>query len=198
MRTVLACLVLGSVAALVSMGCSQAPPPDFKPNQGQVPTTVLYPAGPYGMGKGSVIQNLQFIGYANPSVGTVADKSLDFAAYDAWKPPTELSSLAASMWWWSEDIVRNTHSWQGKDKPNPGITRPLARYAERLVSHDVALRVLARARAVAVYLNSKLDNVRFRLAYVGRGPANPRAANDTPEHMALNRRVEIKVPQPQT
>ena len=31
-----------------------------------------------------------------------------------------------------------------------GITRPLARYAERLVSHDLALRVLGRTRAVAV------------------------------------------------
>ena len=31
-----------------------------------------------------------------------------------------------------------------------GLTRPLARYAERLATHDVALRVLARVR-VAVY-----------------------------------------------
>jgi outer membrane protein OmpA-like peptidoglycan-associated protein len=55
-----------------------------------------------------------------------------------------------------------------------------------------------RARAVAVYLESKLGHARFRFASVGLGPANPRAANDTPEHMALNRRVEIKVPQPKT
>jgi outer membrane protein OmpA-like peptidoglycan-associated protein len=53
-----------------------------------------------------------------------------------------------------------------------------------------------RAKAVALYLEGKLDR-HFQLAYVGRGPANPRAANDTPEHMALNRRVEIKVPRPQ-
>jgi thiol reductant ABC exporter CydC subunit len=33
-----------------------------------------------------------------------------------------------------------------------GITRPLARYGERLVSHDAALRVLARTRAVVVGL----------------------------------------------
>jgi hypothetical protein len=66
------------------------------------------------------------IGYANPSVETAGGQSLDFAAYEAWKPPTSLSSLAASMWWWSEDIVRNTHSWQGKGRPNPGVTRPLA------------------------------------------------------------------------
>jgi hypothetical protein len=66
------------------------------------------------------------IGYSNPSSETAGGKSLDFAAYDAWKPPTSLSSLAASMWWWSEDIVRNTHSWQGVSRPNPGVTRPLA------------------------------------------------------------------------
>jgi hypothetical protein len=66
------------------------------------------------------------IGYANPSIETAGGQSLDFAAYEAWKPPTSLSSLAASMWWWSEDIVRNTHSWQGKGRPNPGVTRPLA------------------------------------------------------------------------
>jgi outer membrane protein OmpA-like peptidoglycan-associated protein len=50
-----------------------------------------------------------------------------------------------------------------------------------------------RAKAVAVYLNDKLDD-HFELAYVGLGPENPRAPNDSPEHMALNRRVEIKVP----
>jgi hypothetical protein len=66
------------------------------------------------------------IGYANPSIETAGGTSLDFAAYEAWKPPTPVSSLAASMWWWSEDIVRNTHSWQGKGRPNPGVTRPLA------------------------------------------------------------------------
>jgi hypothetical protein len=66
------------------------------------------------------------IGYSNPSVETAGEKSLDIAAFEAWKPPTAVSSLAASLWWWSEDIVRNTHSWQGKGRPNPGITRPLA------------------------------------------------------------------------
>jgi hypothetical protein len=66
------------------------------------------------------------IGYANPSIETAGGQSLDFLAYETWKPPTPLNSLAASMWWWSEDIVRNTHSWQGKGRPNPGVTRPLA------------------------------------------------------------------------
>jgi hypothetical protein len=65
------------------------------------------------------------IGFANPSVETAGGTSLDVAAYEAWKPPTPLSALAASLWWWSEDIVRNTHSWQGRNRPNPGVTRPL-------------------------------------------------------------------------
>jgi hypothetical protein len=65
------------------------------------------------------------IGYSNPSVETAGGVSLDVAAYEAWKPPTTLSTLAASLWWWSEDIVRNTHSWQGRNRPNPGVTRPL-------------------------------------------------------------------------
>ncbi len=66
------------------------------------------------------------IGHSNPSVQTAGQRSLDMAAFETWKPPTALSSLAASLWWWSEDVVRNTHSWQGVNKPNPGITRPLA------------------------------------------------------------------------
>jgi hypothetical protein len=65
------------------------------------------------------------IGYSNPSVETAGERTLDVAAYETWKPPTVLSTLAASLWWWSEDIVRNTHSWQGRNRPNPGVTRPL-------------------------------------------------------------------------
>jgi hypothetical protein len=66
------------------------------------------------------------IGFANPSIETAGGTSMDIAAYNAWKPPTGLTSLAASLWWWSEDIVRNTHSWEGPGRPNPGIMRPLA------------------------------------------------------------------------
>lgn len=66
------------------------------------------------------------IGYSNPSVETAGGVSLDVAAHEAFKPGTPISSLAASLWWWSEDIVRNTHSWQGRNRPNPGLTKPLA------------------------------------------------------------------------
>ncbi|MGZ4612702.1 MAG: OmpA family protein [Kineosporiaceae bacterium] len=52
----------------------------------------------------------------------------------------------------------------------------------------------ARAQAVADYLIGKLDPALFTVASDGQGPAHPRVPNDTPEHKALNRRVEIKVP----
>lgn len=80
MRSVLACLVLGSVA-VVAMGCSQAAPPEFKPNQGQPEATPTYPAGPYGVGKGSVISNLQFIGYANPMVNKDTMQAIQLADF---------------------------------------------------------------------------------------------------------------------
>jgi outer membrane protein OmpA-like peptidoglycan-associated protein len=49
-----------------------------------------------------------------------------------------------------------------------------------------------RAQAVVDYLASKgID--KGRLQAVGNGPNNPIAANDTPAHMALNRRVEFHV-----
>ncbi|HVN12176.1 MAG TPA: OmpA family protein [Kineosporiaceae bacterium] len=51
-----------------------------------------------------------------------------------------------------------------------------------------------RAGAVAEYLQGKLDLARFSVTFDGLGPDYPRAPNDTAEHRALNRRVEIKVP----
>jgi hypothetical protein len=105
------------------------------------------------------------IGYANPSVETAGGKSLDIAAYEAWKPPTGLSSLAASLWWWSEDIVRNTHSWQGPGRPNPGITRPLALFSRLFgeagptapVGSTEAAQMMKQRRYSRSVLDSVLD-----------------------------------------
>lgn len=47
-----------------------------------------------------------------------------------------------------------------------------------------------RARSVAMYLNAEGVDVR-RIRTEGRGESEPRAANDTAAHRALNRRVEI-------
>lgn len=66
-QTILACV--GTVTVLSFFGCSSEepkPPPDFVP--GPVQTRAAqpeYPAGPYGVGKGSIIANYKFIGYAN-------------------------------------------------------------------------------------------------------------------------------------
>jgi hypothetical protein len=116
------------------------------------------------------------IGYSNPSIETAGGMSLDFAAHEAWKPPTPLSSLAASMWWWSEDIVRNTHSWQGKGRPNPGVTRPLALFTRIFGSAIPAgpkgSPEEAKALKLRRYDRSVLDSVLEGYKSV-TGPASP-------------------------
>jgi hypothetical protein len=116
------------------------------------------------------------IGASNPSIETAGGQSLDFAAYEAWKPPTPLNSLAAALWWWSEDIVRNTHSWQGKGRPNPGVTRPLALFT-RIFGSAVPAGPKgspeeARALKQRRYDRSVLDSVVAGYKSV-TGPASP-------------------------
>jgi hypothetical protein len=58
-----------STVALLAAGCDEgtmAPP--FPEGQGQSPEQgPPYPAGPYGIDKGSVIQNFKFVGFPDPS-----------------------------------------------------------------------------------------------------------------------------------
>jgi hypothetical protein len=83
-------------------------------------------AAPGGSGHPHARGSADFaIGFANPSVETSGGVSLDVAAAQVWKPPTELNTLTSELWWWSQDVVRNTHSWQGANRPNPGVLRPL-------------------------------------------------------------------------
>lgn len=116
------------------------------------------------------------IGHSNPSIETAGGRSLDFAAYETWKPATPLSSLAASMWWWSEDIVRNTHSWQGKGRPNPGVTRPLALFTRifgtAIPAGPKGSPEEARALKQRRYERSVLDSVLEGYKSV-TGPASP-------------------------
>jgi hypothetical protein len=68
-QTIVACVALG-LGALGINGCTttvEPPPPAFDPGPalGQAKNEIVYPAGPYGVGKGSTIPNFDFIGYAN-------------------------------------------------------------------------------------------------------------------------------------
>ena len=72
-------LSVGVLATVALLGCgsddtTNAPAntggdtvaPEFPEGQGQAPAaTVAYPEGPFGVSKGSIIQNYQFIGYPN-------------------------------------------------------------------------------------------------------------------------------------
>lgn len=49
---------------------------------------------------------------------------------------------------------------------------------------------LARARAVQIYLSSR--GFHAQMDVQGYGASHPRLPNDTPEHMAMNRRVELR------
>jgi hypothetical protein len=67
-QAILACAA--SVTVLSFFGCSSEeppkPPPDFEAGATQTRAQpASYPAGPYGVGKGSIIPNFKFIGYAN-------------------------------------------------------------------------------------------------------------------------------------
>jgi hypothetical protein len=64
-------VTFGAVAAMVT-GCSQAappaPPPRFNDSTGEATSPqAAYPAGPYGIGIGSVMPDFNFDGYANPA-----------------------------------------------------------------------------------------------------------------------------------
>lgn len=61
---VIAFVTLG-VSALGLLGCSQSPLPSFDVPQGDQVKSTLYPAGPYGVRKGSTIADYRLVGYAN-------------------------------------------------------------------------------------------------------------------------------------
>lgn len=92
----LACATVTMVTALFGgVGCStpavtsgnqqpdkQDPPPAFDP--GAVQTTAehtAYPAGPYGVGKGSIIPNYAFIGYANAMKDITSMQNIEFGHF---------------------------------------------------------------------------------------------------------------------
>ena len=79
----LRCVTVFLAAALFAAGCGSSgtgggddpevnepdplPAPDFPANSGQAANgQVAYPAGPYGIGQGSIIANYEFMGFPNP------------------------------------------------------------------------------------------------------------------------------------
>lgn len=78
-KAILACITVG-MTALAYSGCGSTeeppntntttatPPPAFEPGQLETKTELaVYPDGPYGVGKGSIIPNFAFIGFVNPT-----------------------------------------------------------------------------------------------------------------------------------
>lgn len=71
--------VTAAAMALVIGGCSQeaAPVPGFVDSTGEAKAAeAAYPAGPYGVGIGSVVPNFSFVGYQNAAAGTSAGMDL--------------------------------------------------------------------------------------------------------------------------
>jgi hypothetical protein len=78
-------LALG-VSLLSLVGCGEddggVPAPVFPPGSGQLPNgAVAYPAGPYGVGVGSIIENYQFVGFANAMADTSAMQLIQLADF---------------------------------------------------------------------------------------------------------------------
>jgi hypothetical protein len=92
------------IATLASLGCAaeeskdpggsgdtsnssgEPPPPpvapEFPAGSGQAALpNAAYPAGPYGIGKGSVVENFQFIGYANAQVNNTTMQAIQLADF---------------------------------------------------------------------------------------------------------------------
>ncbi len=71
---ILSCVTVAAMTLMIG-GCSQeaAPVPGFVDSTGEAKNAEsAYPAGPYGVGIGSVVQNFQFVGYQDASSGTAS------------------------------------------------------------------------------------------------------------------------------
>jgi hypothetical protein len=77
---------MGASAIAIAAACSStspapAPTPAFVDTTGQAPTPLDYPAGPYGIGLGSVLANYDFVGYPNASATTAAHVPIRFSDF---------------------------------------------------------------------------------------------------------------------
>lgn len=74
------------VIALVGCGTTNEPEPEIAPafpeGTGQQPHNAkAYPAGPYGVGKGSIVENYKFVGYVNSVVDNVNLREIEMAEF---------------------------------------------------------------------------------------------------------------------
>lgn len=100
---ILRCLGFGMAAIVGLLGCSGGGSnelgsgdnhaPVFPPDQGQPQKgTASYPAGPYGIGKGSIITNYKFVGYANSQA--VSDSLQAIQLADFYNPHADDATYA--------------------------------------------------------------------------------------------------------
>jgi hypothetical protein len=77
--------VMAGVIALVGCGTAEPEPelaPSFPEGTGQNPHTAKpYPAGPYGIGKGSIIADYKFVGYVNSVANNTALAEIQMADF---------------------------------------------------------------------------------------------------------------------
>jgi hypothetical protein len=88
---------IGAALAMTLVGCGSDEPaedstpdpveepaqaPEFPAGSGQAPNqTIAYPAGPFGISKGSVVRNFQFIGYANAMENSAGYQAVQLADF---------------------------------------------------------------------------------------------------------------------
>jgi hypothetical protein len=56
----------GAIAGAIGAGCGDVEVPPFPDGQGQKPTTIAYPSGPYGVSQQQIISDYSFVGFAHP------------------------------------------------------------------------------------------------------------------------------------
>jgi len=95
LQTLLSFAVVSAVSVGLA-GCAEEAPP-FPEGQGQTPNaSANYPEGPYGIDKGSVIANYEFVGFANPDVDHATLRPIQMA--DFYNPDGEGVYPAGSIY----------------------------------------------------------------------------------------------------
>ena len=85
--TMLRCVATAAVA-VSTVACEDNLAPPFPEGQGQAADPGSpYPAGPYGVTVGAVIQNFGFIGFSNPEEDATEKQAMELA--DFWNPTGE-------------------------------------------------------------------------------------------------------------